>query len=587
MMEDEGGRQRSPEPEFAETEGDMDADAAMDEGDRGAGDAAAPRAESTATLVISQADARFLIGTKGATKRKLMRVSRAKFEIAPVDGDAEENQTVTISGTEEAVARAKQYAEWVLRQRVGKIIVDTSTPRDDMSVVDVPPSCTAYITGKQGQGLRRIEADTGTLMFFGKPTTDPEDAPEKLIILGSRKARRGSELQVMSSIERKVPGTYVSADKKLTIRFNQPGDGLGDGWGFDVFPFADEEELSFAVGREVRRARCDLMRYVLLFFSSLRTTSRSVRRTTMSDVRSLEALSRANNKFCLKYAGVFCLAAVGQYAVQRVNAFMSTRTSIALVSSRSRCRISTLTVSCISLHSSQGCVRRKVSKAAGCPLEYVGLLAVMTGDRAERARCWDYIRWLMKQQKGTLTNDIALNERDDVTTLPVKAGFGGISRIYGKGGDTLRQIESITGTFCFNIPDPSDVPEQELMLIFSHNARARERARDLMRNVLQTGRIQAGGGGRRGGGGGGPTRCFDFSVGRCTRGDSCRWAHIVPPGPPGPPQRRGGPSRGRGRENREQNAKPYGKASDKWGSGARRGGRDRNDDGINGRLTLE
>lgn len=265
MMEDEGGRQRSPEPELAETEGDVDADAAMEEGDRGAGDAAAPRAESTATLVISQADARFLIGTKGATKRKLMRVSRAKFEIAAVDGDAEENQTVTISGTEEAVTKAKQYAEWVLRQRVGKIIVDTSTPRDDMSVVDVPPSCTAYITGKQGQGLRRIEADTGTLMFFGKPTTDPEDAPEKLIILGNRKARRGSELQVMSSIERKVPGTYVGADKKLTIRFNQPGDGLGDGWGFDVFPFADEDELSFAVGREVRRARRDLMRFFLLF----------------------------------------------------------------------------------------------------------------------------------------------------------------------------------------------------------------------------------------------------------------------------------------------------------------------------------
>lgn len=291
-----------------------------------------------------------------------MRVSRAKFEIVPLDGDAEENQTVTISGSEEAVARAKQYAEWVLRQRVGKISVDTSAPRDDMSVVDVPPSCTAYITGKQGQGLRRIEADNGTLMFFGKPTTDPEDAPEKLIILGNRKARRGSELQVMSSIERKLPGTYVSEDKKLKIRFNQPGDGLGDGWGFDVFPFANEEELSFAVGREVRRARRDAIRCIFRFFSSLRTTSRSVRRKTVPDVRSLEALSRANNKFCLKYAGVFCLAAVGQYAVQRVNAFMSTRTSIAHASSRLfqlRHRISTLTV-CFRY------IRRRVACAEKC-----------------------------------------------------------------------------------------------------------------------------------------------------------------------------------------------------------------------------
>ena len=358
MMEDEGGRQRSPEPELAEAE----VDAAMDEGERGAAEAPAPRDQSTATLVISQADARFLIGTKGATKRKLMRVSRAKFEIVPLDGDAEENQTVTISGSEEAVARAKQYAEWVLRQRVGKISVDTSAPRDDMSVVDVPPSCTAYITGKQGQGLRRIEADNGTLMFFGKPTTDPEDAPEKLIILGNRKARRGSELQVMSSIERKLPGTYVSEDKKLKIRFNQPGDGLGDGWGFDVFPFANEDELSFAVGREVRRARRDAIRCIFRFFSSLRTTSRSVRRATVPDVRSLEALSRANNKFCLKYAGVFCLAAVGQYAVQRVNAFMSTRTSIAHASSRLfqlRHRISTLTV-CFRY------IRRRVACAEKC-----------------------------------------------------------------------------------------------------------------------------------------------------------------------------------------------------------------------------
>jgi hypothetical protein len=70
-------------------------------------------------------------------------------------------------------------------------------------------------------------------MFFGKPTTDPEDAPEKLIICGSRKARRGSELSVMSSVERRDPGTYVGEDGKLKVKFEQPGDGLNDGWGFD------------------------------------------------------------------------------------------------------------------------------------------------------------------------------------------------------------------------------------------------------------------------------------------------------------------------------------------------------------------
>ena len=62
----------------------------------------------------------------------------------------------------------------------------------------------------------------------------------------------------------------------------------------------------------------------------------------------------------------------------------------------------------------------------------------MTGDRDERARCWDYIRWLLKQQKGTLGTDISFKDRNDVTVFPCKSGFGGISRIYGTGGATLR-----------------------------------------------------------------------------------------------------------------------------------------------------
>ena len=132
--------------------------------------------------------------------------------------------------------------------------------------MEVPGDCTAYVTGKAGQGLRRIEADNGTLLFFGKPTTDPEDAPEKLIICGDRKGRRGSELQVMSSIERKIPGTFVDEEKKLKIRFEQPGDGLGDGWGFDVWPFANEEELRFAVGREVGRLDRARARFVFSYF---------------------------------------------------------------------------------------------------------------------------------------------------------------------------------------------------------------------------------------------------------------------------------------------------------------------------------
>jgi len=214
----------------------------------------------------------------------------------------------------------------------------------------------------------------------------------------------------------------------------------------------------------------------------------------------------------------------------------------------------------------QGSTRRKIAKASGCSFEYVGMLGIMTGDRDERARCWDYIRWLLKQQKGTLGTDISFKDRNDVTVFPCKSGFGGISRIYGTGGATLRLIEQNTGTFCFNIPDPDDEPEKELVLIFSHDKGARGRARDAMRDVLNGHRVSANGGN------GGQQRCYDFSVGRCRRGNSCKWAHIVPPGPPGPSRGgdrgRGGPSRGGGP--RRDDRKPYSRPNDTWGAMADR-----------------
>ena len=225
------------------------------------------------SIDVSSEDARFLIGSRGSTKAKVARVSGARIEINPLDSELPEGaQRVEIFGDATTRDRAKQYVEWVLRQRVGKITVDLSTPRDDVSVMDIPASCTAYITGKGGQGLRRIEGETGTLMFFGKPTTDAEDEPEKLIICGPRKSRRASELAVMSAVEKKQPGTYVDGEGKLMMKFEQVGDGLGDGWGFDVFPFASDQELSFAIGASVRyfRRRVFLIFVLRFVFASAR-----------------------------------------------------------------------------------------------------------------------------------------------------------------------------------------------------------------------------------------------------------------------------------------------------------------------------
>ena len=57
---------------------------------------------------------------------------------------------------------------------------------------------------------------------------------EKLAIFGTRRARRGAELKVMSAVEHKHPGHFISSDGRLRDPLSQPGDDEGDGWGYDT-----------------------------------------------------------------------------------------------------------------------------------------------------------------------------------------------------------------------------------------------------------------------------------------------------------------------------------------------------------------
>ena len=218
-------------------------------------------------MTIGSEDAAFLVGTGGATKAKVARAAGVRLDLNDEQGGS---HTLEITGSQQARDRAKQYVEWVLRQRVGQIAVDMSTRREDLSIVEVPEECVAYVMGKNGSVLRSIEEEWGTLMFFGRPTNLPggdddtvmaardddsgrvKKRDEKLMICGSRRARRGSELKVMSAVEHKMAGYFVDgAEKKLKNRLDQVGDGEGDGFGYDVFPF-EGEEFSYALGAQVR-----------------------------------------------------------------------------------------------------------------------------------------------------------------------------------------------------------------------------------------------------------------------------------------------------------------------------------------------
>lgn len=255
----------------------------------------------------------------------------------------------------------------------------------------------------------------------------------------------------------------------------------------------------------------------------------------------------------------------------------------------------------------QGSTRKKLASASGCILEYIGDIAVMAGNRDERRRCWDYLNWLLKQRKGALNVDP--KGRDDVLELPVAAGKAG--RLSGKAGNVLRSIEKETSTFCF-LTDHRGAADgesrDELMLIFGADKRNRYKAMDLMEDAME-GKYQPKGGGNGGGGGdrggrggsngGRKDACHDFSIGKCVRGDKCRFSHESSGGGNNnnggrnnnngggrdrdrSPRRdgRGGPDRGRGKNSRDRDRdrhKPY-DGGDKGSRGGGGGGERRREE---------
>jgi len=206
-------------------------------------------------MTMGGEDAAFLLGAGGSTKRKVARAAGARLDLDD-DKETSGRHVLTVSGSDAARARAMDYVRWVLRQRLGAIEVSDASKRDDLSVVRVPADCVAYVTGKSGRVLRSVEEEFGTLMFFGKLVGEESNGDggqnvETLCVLGDRRGRRGAELKVMSAVEHKTPGFFVNEQAKLRARLKQPGDGLGDGFGYDVFPF-EEHEFSYALGAQVR-----------------------------------------------------------------------------------------------------------------------------------------------------------------------------------------------------------------------------------------------------------------------------------------------------------------------------------------------
>ena len=302
---------------------------------------------------------------------------------------------------------------FVLAQRVGPVTIDFETKRDDLSVVDVPEDCVGYVMGRQGQALRGMEEEWGTLMFFAKVQGSGEGrGTERLAIFGTRRARRGAELKVMSAVEHKHPGYFISSDGKLRNPLQQPGDGESDGWSYDCMPLTSDE-FSYALG-------------------------------------------------------------------------------------------------------SGGNTRKKLARAAECIIEYVGMVAICAGFKDERRRARDYLSWLLEQRRGVVQISDR-SGRDDLTVVEVPRESVGF--LTGHKGESLREIERQSGTFCFADGEKgrdSAAGAYENLLIFGANPEGRKHAkrivqdkihesqyRDRMRDRAPGGYGGGGGGGGYGGGGGG------------------------------------------------------------------------------------
>ena len=99
-------------------------------------------ADDRETVDLTTEDCAFVCGRGGSTKMKLARVSGASLELS------ERDLKMYIEGSPEAVSRARDYIGFVLAQRVGPVQIDTHKPREDLSVVDVPHNCVAYVMGR-------------------------------------------------------------------------------------------------------------------------------------------------------------------------------------------------------------------------------------------------------------------------------------------------------------------------------------------------------------------------------------------------------------------------------------------------------
>ncbi|CAD7974357.1 unnamed protein product [Amoebophrya sp. A120] len=110
-----------------------------------------------------------------------------------------------------------------------------------------------------------------------------------------------------------------------------------------------------------------------------------------------------------------------------------------------------------------GATRRKLEKASGCLLQYIGNVAVFTGDRARRRTLRQYMKWLFAQLDGPVDVPDA-ESRDDCTMLKIPRECVGY--ITGSRRAALSTIEMDFGCLMFFTGIKSEKTPFEWLAIF-------------------------------------------------------------------------------------------------------------------------
>lgn len=108
----------------------------------------------------------------------------------------------------------------------------------------------------------------------------------------------------------------------------------------------------------------------------------------------------------------------------------------------------------------EGSTRKKLELTSGAVLQYVGHVGFIAGTREERARCREYIGWLLAQRRGTVTL-ASVSKRTDCLEVAIPGNCKGW--VTGNRGSELRRVENETGTYMFMALDGRG---EERLLIF-------------------------------------------------------------------------------------------------------------------------